>query len=80
MNEPSPALIHALKQALEHDRKNGPLWLHYADLLAQAQRVPEAIAALRAAAELVEDKRGAIKKLIPLLRVSDQLSEAMLRA
>lgn len=80
MNEPNSALIQALKQALEHDRKNGPLWLHYAELLSQAGRTQDAIAALRTAAELVEDKRSAIKSLIPLLRQTDQLSEALIRA
>jgi SpoVK/Ycf46/Vps4 family AAA+-type ATPase len=80
MSEPNVALIQALKQALEHDRKNGPLWQHYAELLAQAGRTPEAIAALRTAVELVEDKRSAIKSLIPLLRQTDQLSEALIRA
>lgn len=80
MSEPNVALIQALKQALEHDRKNGPLWQHYAELLAQAGRTPEAIAALRTAVELVADKRSAIKCLIPLLRQTDQLSEALIRA
>jgi len=80
MNQPNAALIQALKQALDHDRKNGPLWLHYAELLAQAGRTPDAISALRTAAELVDDKRSAIKSLIPLLRQTDQLSEALIRA
>jgi transitional endoplasmic reticulum ATPase len=72
-------LIAALKQALNADPKNGPLWLHYADLLAQAGRREDAIGALRTA-ELVADRRTVSAKLVPLLRKAGQLPEALVRA
>ena len=80
MGERENSLIPALKQALDADPRNGPLWFHYAELLEQAGRVDEAVAAVRTAAELVEDKRSAVVRLIPLLRAAGQLSEAMIRA
>lgn len=79
-NSPQDDVIRAIKQALDIAPHNGPLWLHYADLLAAAERREEAIAALRVALEVTDDKNGIIRKLIPLLRASGQVAEALIRA
>lgn len=73
-------VIRALKVALDAAPQNGPLWLHYADLLVEAGRAEEAVTALRMAAELVEENRSVLKKLIPLLRATGNLPEALVRA
>jgi SpoVK/Ycf46/Vps4 family AAA+-type ATPase len=78
MSDPN-SLIPALKQALERDPRNGPLWLHYADLLEAAGRPEEAVTALRTAIEVVEDRRAAVKRLVPLLRTTGNVSEALIR-
>lgn len=81
MSEPADnPLIDALKRALEHDPKNGPLRLHFADLLAGAGRADEAVAELRSALELVEDRRPVVRKLVPLLRSTGGLGEALVLA
>jgi SpoVK/Ycf46/Vps4 family AAA+-type ATPase len=73
-------LIDALGRALAADPANGPLWLHYADLLAQADRPDEAIAAYRSALPHVSEPASAIVPLVALLRQSGQLAEALIRA
>ncbi|MBI5363353.1 MAG: AAA family ATPase [Planctomycetes bacterium] len=75
-----PALLAALAQALERDPRNGPLWMHYAELLVLAQRPDEAASALRNAAEIANTRKAAIKKLVPLLREQGKLAEALIRA
>jgi SpoVK/Ycf46/Vps4 family AAA+-type ATPase len=80
MTPSNDELIRALKLSLDQMPGNGPLWLHYADLLADAGRSEEAIQALRTAAELVEENRPVNKRLIPLLRSAGQLPEALARA
>ena len=72
-------VISALKAALDTAPNNGPLWLHYASLLADAARREEAIAALRMALELTDDKHKVIRQLIPLLRQNGQVAEALIR-
>jgi SpoVK/Ycf46/Vps4 family AAA+-type ATPase len=79
MSDPNPVL-DALKQALEQAPNNGPLWMHFADLLAQAGRADEAIAALQTAAEFPAEKPAAIRKLVTLLRETGRLGEAVVRA
>ncbi len=74
------SLLLALGQALKLDPRNGPLWLHYADLLAGAGRAGDAVTALRTAVEIPGVRDGALRKLIPLLRTTGQLSEALIRA
>jgi SpoVK/Ycf46/Vps4 family AAA+-type ATPase len=80
MSDRDAGLLAALGQALERDPKNGPLWLHFADLLAQAGRTADAITALRMAAEQAAEKREAIRRMVPLLRATGQLAEALVRA
>jgi len=81
MSTGESSILDALKQALERDPKNGPLWLHYADLLVQAGREEEAIVALRTALELkTGDPRAAAGRLVSLLRRGGQLAEALIRA
>ena len=77
MNDP---ILAALKSALDKDPRNAPLWLHYAELLEGAGAHDEAIAALRTTLELEGDARSALRRLVPLLRQRDQLSEALIRA
>lgn len=79
MSHSQDEVIRALKQALDITPNNGPLWLHYADLLGAAGRLEEAIAALRMALELTDDSRPIISKLVPLLRRNGQLAEALIR-
>jgi tetratricopeptide (TPR) repeat protein len=75
-----PSLLAALAQALESDPRNGPLWLHYADMLVAAGRRDDALAALRTAVEIAPAREAALKKLVPLLRESGMLAEALIRA
>src|SRR5262249_57690248 len=79
MTGPDEAVLRVLRQALDQDPQNGPLWIHYADLLAQSGAPGEASAALRAAAERLDNPRPALKRLVPLLRTTGQLSEALFR-
>ena len=74
------SIFNALRMALDADPKNGTLWIHYASLLAGVERIDEAVAALRTAGELDEFRNRVSKALIPLLRKSGQLSEALIRA
>jgi len=73
-------LLTALAQALKSDPRNGPLWVHYADQLVAATRRDEAIAALRTAVEIAAVRELALRKLVPLLRESGQVAEALIRA
>src|SRR5688500_2500338 len=73
-------LIDALAQALRADPRNGPLWMHYAELLLAEERDADALVALRTASEIAAVRDEALMKLIPLLRASGELSEALLRA
>jgi SpoVK/Ycf46/Vps4 family AAA+-type ATPase len=74
------ALLAALKQALDQDASNGPLWAHYGEMLASAGRSKAAIDALRKAAELKAASTSVIAKLTALLRADGQLAEALIRA
>lgn len=73
-------LIQALSQALRADPRNGPLWMHLADVCEKAGRDDEALVALRTAVELTSVRDAATKKLVPLLRRTGNLSEALIRA
>lgn len=73
-------VLEALRRALESDPKNGPLWIHYAEVLRGAGELREAILALRTAAELEPVRLEASRKLVPLLRETGQLAEALIRA
>ncbi len=75
-----PALLETLSKTLQADPRNGPLWMHYGDLLVQAGRVPDALAALRSAAELPATRDAATRKLLPLLREYGHAAEALIRA
>ena len=73
-------VLQALKDALDRDPRNGPLWLHYADLLFAAERTEEALGAVRMATELEETRADAQRQLVRMLREAGKLSEALLRA
>lgn len=73
-------LLDALRQALECDTGNGPLWAHYGELLFNAGRHQAAADAFRKAADLGAGGVGVMRKLIPLLRELGQLPEALIRA
>lgn len=75
-----PSVIAALAQALKNDPRNGALWIHYADLLVGASRADEALVALRTAVEIAAVREAAMRKLVPLLRETGNLSEALIRA
>ncbi|HEY9723606.1 MAG TPA: AAA family ATPase [Oscillatoriaceae cyanobacterium] len=76
---PSPVL-EALKRALDSDPTNGPLWLHYAELLEQADQPDAAIAAYRSALPYADAPGPVLVKLVGLLREVGQLAEALIRA
>jgi SpoVK/Ycf46/Vps4 family AAA+-type ATPase len=78
MNDHS--LIDALQQALAKDPGNGPLWLHYGGLLAGAERAADAAVALRKAADLGQPAGAVLRLLMPALRATGQLAEALVRA
>lgn len=73
-------VIEALRRTLQAEPGNGPLWLHLAELLSAANRVDEAILALRTAGEIEEVRHTASRRLIPLLRGCGSLDEALIRA
>jgi len=75
----SDPVLEALRQVLERDPRNGPLWLHYAELLERAERPADALAALRTAATLDDARAAADRRMIPLLRQLGQLAEALVR-
>ena len=76
---PNDAVLEALKQALDRDPRNGPLCIHYADLLAQAGRAADAISALRTALDLGAGETNVLPRLLPLLRQAGHLAEALIR-
>jgi transitional endoplasmic reticulum ATPase len=80
MIPPDDAVLAALKDALDRDPRNGPLWIHYAELLVAAGRSGEAAAALRTALERGADEKEALPRLLPLLRETGNLAEALIRA
>ncbi len=73
-------LLDALAQALRSDPRNGSLWVHYAGMLVAAARRDDAITALRTAVEIASVREAALRQLVPLLRESGQVSEALIRA
>ena len=73
-----PTILAALKSALDADPRNATLWIHYASLLEGAERPDEAIEALRNALEL-DAGDDALRPLIPLLRRTGRLDEALIR-
>ena len=73
------AVLAALESALKSDPRNGPLWLHYAELLETAGREEDALHALRTATELEDSRAAAVRRLIPLLRRRGQRAEALIR-
>ena len=76
----TPELLSALAQALERDPRNGPLWLHYAELLSAAGRAQEALRALRTAVEIAAVHEAALRKLVAALLEQEELAEALIRA
>lgn len=72
-------VLEALRSLLEREPRNGPLWLHYAELLERAGQAAEALAALRKALELPEAAAQAERRMIPLLRKTGALAEALIR-
>ena len=72
-------VLRALKASLEQDPRNGALWLHVARLHEEDDQLDEAIAALRTATALPDVARDATKALIPLLRRTGALAEALLK-
>ncbi|MFC1588294.1 AAA family ATPase [Planctomycetota bacterium] len=79
MNQPNNEVINAIRKTLDDNPENTALWLHFAELLEQAENFTEAIGALRKAIELDDEKNTAIRRLIPILRRCGQLSEAVIR-
>ena len=74
------SLLDALARALQADPRNGTLWLHYAEMLTQAGRGDDTLAALRKAVELEGVRTQAARKLVALLREQGQYAEALIRA
>lgn len=74
------SLLDALARALQADPRNGTLWLHYAEMLTQAGRGNDTLAALRKAVELEGVRTQAARKLVALLREQGQYAEALIRA
>ena len=73
------AIIAALKQALETDRKNGAVWLHLAELQHADGLLTDAITSARFALECDVDRDAAQRQLIKWLREAGQNDEALLR-
>ncbi|MFT7543028.1 MAG: transitional endoplasmic reticulum ATPase [Gammaproteobacteria bacterium] len=73
-------VLRALRASLETDPRNGVLWLHVARLHEEDGDLEQAIASLRTASSLGEVARSAQIALIPLLRRTGALAEALLRA
>jgi len=73
-------VLTALKDLLAREPGNGPLWLHYAELCERAGATGDALAALRRALELAPVADAAERRLVPLLRKSGALDEALIRA
>lgn len=74
------SLLDALARALQADPRNGALWLHYADMLTQAGRGDDALAALRKAVEVEAVRTQAARKLVAALRERGLHAEALIRA
>lgn len=74
------ALLMALRQALELDTANGPLWAHYGELQLQAGNKDEAVIALRKAVELGQNHPPLLCKLLATLRDQGLLAESLIRA
>jgi AAA+ superfamily predicted ATPase len=74
-----PRVLAALRRSLDGDPRNGPLWMHYAELCEAAGDLGEAEAALRTASELAETRAEAARRLVPVLRRAGKLAEALLR-
>jgi SpoVK/Ycf46/Vps4 family AAA+-type ATPase len=72
-------VLEALRSMLAREPRNGPLWLHYAELLEKAGQPAEALAALRKALELPDVGAQAERRMIPLLRQTGALAEALIR-
>ena len=75
----SDPVLEALRSLLAREPRNGPLWLHYAELLERAGQAAEALAALRKALELPDAAAQAERRMIPLLRQTGALAEALIR-
>ena len=73
-------VLRALRATLESDPRNGALWMHVARLHEEENQFDEAISALRTAAALPQTRRAAQIALVPLLRRSGALAEALLKA
>jgi len=76
----SAPLLDALAQALRADPTNGPLWLHYAELLLANARDAEGLVALRQALAVPAVELEATRKLVAALRERGQYAEALIRA
>lgn len=73
-------VLRALRASLEQDPRNGALWLHVAKLHEEDGQLEEAISALRTATALQDVRRAAQTALVPLLRRTGALAEALLKA
>lgn len=73
------AVLQALKAALDQDPKNVALWSHYASLLVDAGRTPDALSAYRSALTLEPQNVDCLLRALPLLRELGELSEAIIR-
>ena len=56
------------------------MWTHYGDLLAENGEQSTALNAYRTALELIEEKRYIHKRMLPLLRATGNVAEALIRA
>jgi AAA+ superfamily predicted ATPase len=77
MNDPD--VLDALRHALDREPRAAPLWLLYGDLLAAAGRHGDALAALRMAVDDEACRTRAARRMVPLLRATGQLAEALIR-
>jgi len=73
-------VLSALMELLVREPGNGPLWLHYAELLERGGQRDAALAALRRALELPAVAPQAERRMVPLLRQTGALDEALIRA
>jgi transitional endoplasmic reticulum ATPase len=71
--------LRALELALQGSPDNVPLLLLHADQCAKAGRAADGVKSLRRARDLGADRRAVDRQLVPLLRATGDLGEALIR-
>jgi transitional endoplasmic reticulum ATPase len=71
--------LRALELALQASPDNVPLLLLHADQCAKAGRAADGVKSLRRARDLGADRRAVDRQLVPLLRATGDLGEALIR-